>query len=245
MGTDIHLYVEGKDRWSEEKPERWRMLIHEDAAYGARNYNVFAVLANVRNGYGFAGIDTGDGFKVIAEPRGLPEDISDGVLEEAEDHGGHDESWLLLSEVLDFDWTQTTKHRGWVNGTEVLRMLLADEKEPYTYCGGVSGRDIQHVSRSQILERINSLGPPPKKVKQWLLANKERSFVTPNELEPEVWKFLEPLTQVYTQLEWPNTYEESCASFLKWARGLVDWRNNPAGMRYAPNELRFVFWFDS
>ena len=33
--------------------------------YDSRNYDVFAILADVRNGYGFAGTDTGDDFIVI------------------------------------------------------------------------------------------------------------------------------------------------------------------------------------
>lgn len=46
----------------------------------SRNYDWFSILANVRNGSGFAGIKTGNGFDVIAEPRGLPDDISDKGL---------------------------------------------------------------------------------------------------------------------------------------------------------------------
>ena len=44
---------------------------------------LFAILAGVRNGYGFAGCDTGDGFRPIAPPRGLPGDVSPEVAEEA------------------------------------------------------------------------------------------------------------------------------------------------------------------
>ena len=47
-----------------------------------RSYNTFAMLANVRNGRGFAGVRTSTGFPVIHEPRGLPDD-----LERDEDHG--------------------------------------------------------------------------------------------------------------------------------------------------------------
>lgn len=66
MGCDIHLYVERKnpvsgqwefvpaeghapqDEW-DKKNNRWDW-------YGGRNYDLFAILADVRNGYGFAGI---------------------------------------------------------------------------------------------------------------------------------------------------------------------------------------------
>lgn len=47
-----------------------------DPLYIGRNYDLFAILANVRNGSGFAGCDTGDGFRPIMMPRGVPRDAS-------------------------------------------------------------------------------------------------------------------------------------------------------------------------
>lgn len=44
-----------------------------------RNYNLFSILANVRNGVGFAGCKTGEGFEPIAMPRGFPADASPAV----------------------------------------------------------------------------------------------------------------------------------------------------------------------
>jgi hypothetical protein len=46
------------------------------AFWDQRNYDVFAILADVRNGRGFAGVDTGDGFVPIDNPRGFPTDLS-------------------------------------------------------------------------------------------------------------------------------------------------------------------------
>jgi hypothetical protein len=40
-----------------------------------RSYNTFAMLADVRNGHGFAGVKTSDGFPVIHAPRSLPDDL--------------------------------------------------------------------------------------------------------------------------------------------------------------------------
>lgn len=42
-----------------------------------RNYDWFGVLADVHNGRGVAGVSTGEGFNVMAMPKGLPDDISD------------------------------------------------------------------------------------------------------------------------------------------------------------------------
>lgn len=44
-----------------------------------RNYDVFSILANVRNGYGFAGVVTSSGFNPITSGRGIPDDLSDEV----------------------------------------------------------------------------------------------------------------------------------------------------------------------
>jgi hypothetical protein len=122
MGTDIHLYVETRDRrgvWSAVKlpapdgHEEW----HDGyRGWDKRYYDVFSILAGVRNGHGFAGIPTGAGFIPISEPRGLPPDLSvtfrsdPAVLEDERtpDIGEHSFSWLLLSELLAYDWTQTT-----------------------------------------------------------------------------------------------------------------------------------------
>ena len=68
MGTDIHSIAQMRRNGS------W-----ETVAIGVcgdpRSYNTFAMLANVRNGRGFAGIKTSDGFPYIHEPRGLPADL--------------------------------------------------------------------------------------------------------------------------------------------------------------------------
>ena len=76
----------------------------------------------MRNGYGFAGIDTGDGFVPIDDPRGLPDDISPLVRKEAEhwEGDGHSHSYFTLKELKEYNWTgQTTKLRGVVNSERI------------------------------------------------------------------------------------------------------------------------------
>lgn len=67
---------EEKDKTKEEQRE-WSLEELALEPSRSRNYDWFAILANVRNGRGFAGIKTGEGFSVIAEPRGVPEDLSE------------------------------------------------------------------------------------------------------------------------------------------------------------------------
>lgn len=105
MGCDIHMLLEVKD-WqhkpdgSETDDQEWGVVMTETATYGARNYSVFAALANVRN--------YNDAITPIAEPRGIPEDASE---ETKARHGrwgvdAHSASWLSLGEVLEHDWTK-------------------------------------------------------------------------------------------------------------------------------------------
>ena len=70
MGTDIHSIAQVCRDGS------WVTVAI--GIYGdPRSYNTFAMLANVRNGRGFAGIKTSDGFPYIHEPRGLPADLKE------------------------------------------------------------------------------------------------------------------------------------------------------------------------
>jgi len=134
MGTDIHLAAEVY------RDGQWH-LASVDLPDG-RNYRAFAILADVRNGYGFAGFDTGDPVVPIAYPRGFPEDLSKELskllyiedeeeewLDDAQrdppsvdedemeeiDHvwlGNESFSWVTLKELLDYDLDAPVTLRG-------------------------------------------------------------------------------------------------------------------------------------
>ncbi|MCT6901642.1 MAG: hypothetical protein M3Z48_00250 [Lactobacillus sp.] len=95
MGCDIHAYVEVKrypyqdekrengvwinaDKWTvnqeqvlhPEDDQRHMIIDYDDHIYKGRNYYLFAILADVRNGKGFT---------PISEPKGLPVDVSPEV----------------------------------------------------------------------------------------------------------------------------------------------------------------------
>lgn len=99
MGCDIHDYVEVRKNGKWEKvgkifpnpyhDEKKETKIYDDYEWNARliehpfhvrSYDTFAILANVRNGSGFAGCNTGNGFISFPHHRGLPADVSEGVL---------------------------------------------------------------------------------------------------------------------------------------------------------------------
>lgn len=118
--------------------------------YDGRNYDLFAILANVRNGYGFAGVDTGDGFIPISMPKDLPNDVSTFVKREADhwDGDGHSHSYLTVKELMDYDWNQQTVQRGLVS--EKQYEVYKEKGIPDTYSGDVWGQNIVHISNEQM-----------------------------------------------------------------------------------------------
>jgi|SRR5580765_2583102 len=118
---------------------------HTDHPYVGRNYDLFAILADVRNGSGFAGIVTGDGFETLpGAPRGIPTDLSAALAVEYERarEWTHDPTWATLRELLDYPWhTKTTTKCGVVT----LEAFKAHRKTgvPYDgWSGMVSGEGI-------------------------------------------------------------------------------------------------------
>jgi hypothetical protein len=140
MGTDIHINV---DRLSENGHwTRTDLQVDED-----RNYDLFAILADVRNGEGCAGVRTGDGFVPISEPCGW------GEVDVKEDDPYHSASWLLLSEILDYDYSQKTFKVGIFNEDQYAARLRG---EPLGYCTGISGANIVVVTEGE----YTTLGKP-------------------------------------------------------------------------------------
>lgn len=134
MGCDIHMFVEKKvnNKWEKLSkkfkyrhydPTRENKIDEDgyewnpeftDSPYSDRNYDLFAILADVRNGRGFAGCYTGEGFNPISEPKGLPKDASNEVKLEFFDWGSdaHSASFFTIKELKDYDWSQQTITHG-------------------------------------------------------------------------------------------------------------------------------------
>ncbi len=126
IGCDLHSYVEYRDKtaglWKMVRmyvPYRWepeRLGLVEP--FNGRNYELFAILAGVR---GFA--------QPIAEPRGIPQDASNGVLCEYEAAEGwtHTPSWLTLAELRvaskdkkTYNKDERSYLKGFINGIEFM-----------------------------------------------------------------------------------------------------------------------------
>lgn len=125
MGSDIRMFVEKRNQGKWESINGQFSGQDIDISYGdeyyfERNYELFAILAGVRNGEGVDGPGTGHKFNQISRPKGLPDDISDYVKfqyekQAVDEFGAHDCSWLLLKELLEFDWTQNAKVEAYVS----------------------------------------------------------------------------------------------------------------------------------
>jgi hypothetical protein len=109
------------DRWPDDPPFRIANL------YTDRNYDVFAVLGNVRNGVAFAGCDTGDPIPYISDCRGIPDDADPATLELLSDQ--HSGTWCTLRELDEYDWDRLQFHRGVVDAKhyEAMRKLGAED----------------------------------------------------------------------------------------------------------------------
>lgn len=231
MGCDIHSFAEIKIKgWHllrDEFENPWFDPSAKDDFAGKRkhihpidnrNYDAFAILANVRNGSGFAGVDTGDGFKVISEPKGLPNDMSHALKSISEDEdsdfylGDHSFSWLTLQELLDFDWSLDTIQRG-VVGVDRFIAALENNGVPTSYSGGVFGPKITHVPFDEMKQRIDT-----------------------NDFE-------NGRDNYYTQLEWPESYKDSSGEL--WSATIPRLQEIAEHKHLTHDEIRMVFGFDS
>lgn len=95
MGCDIHVWTEAKIRG------KWVALGHPRVN---RNYELFALLAGVRNYENIA---------PISEPRGLPEDASEAARFDYEYDGpdAHSASWIGADEIVRV--VEYAKGKGW------------------------------------------------------------------------------------------------------------------------------------
>lgn len=231
MGCDIHFYVEKKidGVWQMQgklvDDDGWKH-VNGPSFYDVRNYNLFAILADVRNGRGFAGIKTGEGFNPISDPRGVPEDASDEYKQLVDCWGvdGHSHSHHTLRQLLDYDWTQTTGLQGWCSMAEYLPWAARGGKftVPESYCGGISGPEIEHLSDDQaasLVEQYRALTWDERKT------------------------FIEQLGHSkYALAKWQEHYHQAAGSF--WTNTipqLLKLSGGTAGI----DDVRCVFFFDN
>lgn len=161
MGTDIHGVFQKRIGKSEVGggDSTWELI--QSRYEEGRHYQLFAALADVRNGYGFAGVPTGDAIEPISEPRGFPADIADRITDDYivtpwKDSWGDNQKWL------------GDHSHSWLSGEEMLYwfehrcpavtktgVISAEEysvwngKCPESYCGRVSGPNVKVIQADE------------------------------------------------------------------------------------------------
>jgi len=181
MGTDIHgglFYKSWKDEYQ---------FVELPPVFSGRNYDFFAILAGVRNGYGFAGCARHTPVTPIAENKGIPKVLSSFEAKDTWIFGDHSKTHVTLKDIL-----QTDKHLVQVVRygvfTEHEYKLIKDNKslpEDIDYCGDITGKGVQVLDDYQYdkgnfeLEYYNnsSKGKIPKELyirTSW----EEKPFVT-------------------------------------------------------------------
>lgn len=157
MGCDIHGV------WQAKRDGKW----HDVSSMWEQNrhYLLFSWLADVRNGYGFAGVPTYDPIAPIAQPRGLPDGFTvDGdtyrpasadaldprrrgyrspeELEAPEIFmGDHSHSWLTADEILSAK-RPTTVHKVGIVSVEFAR-AWDGKTPPESWSGGIAGAGVE------------------------------------------------------------------------------------------------------
>lgn len=142
-----------------------------------RHYQLFAVLADVRNGRGFAGVKTGEVVTPIAEPRGYPDGFEVdgdhhivGLVEHIDPRrrkyrtaeylepgdnplelwmGDHSHSWLTADEMLAWFQSAPIVVKTGIFGREDYDRWDKKSLPDFGYCGGICGTNIVLINDNQ------------------------------------------------------------------------------------------------
>lgn len=163
MGCDIHSRAEmdyGEEAWEGIDKALWPYpYFREDEGvnlynvpytnqpFHDRQYDLFALLANVRNYYNI---------EPFSEPRGVPEDASKewrAVVEDwAEDMHSH--SWITAREVrelLEKSYNRRVEYSGYVSRNQYLDYVMTGTT-PSSWAGGVGGPNVVTIDADDVGE---------------------------------------------------------------------------------------------
>lgn len=158
MGCGIHVVVETKG-----KRGAWSF---KEKLPLSRNYDLFAILANVRNRMWSKPKDT---LVFISAPKGVPPDVSKRSQKALSDEDYHSHSYLTLRELVEFDWNRAEHKTAFVTdiefalmryeGTVVPRCPLFDPVSSETSLSDMERRIvspdfIEHLKRMIRLENV-------------------------------------------------------------------------------------------
>jgi len=235
MGCDIHPAIEF--RTSANEP--WKAVLSKNKNFGKewnedpemvadldldRDYDLFAILGNVRNGSGFAGCDTGDGFDPMSDHRGIPKDISPEALASLSNE--HSPTWVTLAEILAYNWDRKTRKRGVVDAVTFLDWdwMKSFRPAPDSYSGDVGGTMVVKISAEAMKEKVDAI--------------RGNRHGRSEDVKKDVAKHL---ANHYCRIEWEESY--SSAANQLWTKVLPVMLN--LGRDHGFDNVRLVMDFDS
>lgn len=136
MGTDIRILAEylQDGQWTPVLKPKGRGLKQSTVELSplkiidiGRHYEFFTVLAGVRRE---RFLQYGADVRPISRPRGLPKDLSPLLQTYIEDDDCWNASWLLVQELINFDWEQSITFYGLV---EPQYANLFSDNQPFPY----------------------------------------------------------------------------------------------------------------
>ena len=174
MGTDIHLGVERLHNGSwepldvlpshEELIEAYTNIRSEDPALGEpaakllgawpmhRDYDLFAMLADVRNGVGFGGMKRAEPVTPLFAGRGRPEDTSFPLHDGDHWLGGyHSFTWCTYAEAMKAPWTRGVSTYGVVEFSEWVRWKTSEDLTPKMWSASIGGGGTKIVGEETAL----------------------------------------------------------------------------------------------
>ncbi len=232
MGCDIHMVVQTRSitgKWTTED-----VHVLDD-----RNYVLFAILAGVRNGYGFAGVNTHEPLTPIDVTRDLPSDFE--TDDEGQDvrtgtwMGDHSHSHLTLDEILAYDFSRKLIRTGVVGPADYLS--FREKGKPDGWSADIFGGSIVKISNEEMDHRIeqNSWEVSEKNLKAMHLENGRWSWWEKQHAELKSGN-IKPV--FVTRIEWSEPLSDIVRDFLNWTVELLQ--------RFGDErDIRLVFGFDS
>jgi hypothetical protein len=153
MGADIHTYVEkkvnnkwiaieGKNPYYPEYDKKNEYIL-EGWIYNDRNYTLFGILANVRN----------HDVECIAEPKGIPEDVSKDIEEEIDNCDLHSHSYFTLKELEEYNMPKVYIESGMVS-KETREAYEKDGTLPQSWCGWTNSSGYEQMQWEQPYEEM-------------------------------------------------------------------------------------------
>lgn len=244
MGTDIHVYTEYRNQetgewhplyplqdnpyWNADDPDHedgpeWDMREHRLD----RNYGLFAILADVRNGAGFAGVDTGDPIEPIDMPRGWPDDLSAESVQYVVPCLEHTPTWFSLEELQRFDWDHHHQvHRAWCR-----RSLSSwNGSHPFTAGEKLLGYENPATFALAAQKALNEVGYE----QAWDTLHLDMCGRSgEGQTDESRWR----------TVEWVTTFRESAGQ--EWFDFLDEIQKDAQNGDIAPQDVRFIIYFDS